>query len=298
MRNLTAILCLTLAVLLSSAGVSFALPACPDNYSKHTWSDCFGTYTYSSGEKYIGEWKNGKQHGQGTYTYSSGDKYVGEWKNAKRHGQGTYTYAVGEKYVGEYRDDKKHGQGTYTYANGQIQEGIWKDNKFQYAQKVTPPVVARNSPPPSPSADFFEGLTAYRKKDYATALRIWTPLAEQGHAGAQLNLGVMYENGYGVLQDQRTGTKWTRLAAERGHGNFSDTAKWSLGLMYAKGQGVIKDYVYAHMWWNIAASSGNPLIVPDAIKFRDMVYEQMSPADRSKSQDLARECVRKKYKGC
>ena len=47
---------------------------------------------------------------------------------------------------------------------------------------------------PASSADFQKGLDAYDRGDYATALREWTPLAEQGHAWAQYNLGVMYEN--------------------------------------------------------------------------------------------------------
>ena len=41
-------------------------------------------------------------------------------------------------------------------------------------------------------ADFKKGLAAYDSGDYATALREWTPLAEQGHADAQFYLGVMY----------------------------------------------------------------------------------------------------------
>ena len=48
------------------------------------------------------------------------------------------------------------------------------------------------------SADFQKGLTAYRSGDFATALREWKPLAEQGHARAQFYLGVMYEKGRGV----------------------------------------------------------------------------------------------------
>jgi TPR repeat protein len=47
--------------------------------------------------------------------------------------------------------------------------------------------------------------------------------------------------------------KWYTLAAEQGHAS----AQTNLGLMYANGEGVPQDYVYAHMWWNIAASSGN-----------------------------------------
>jgi hypothetical protein len=48
------------------------------------------------------------------------------------------------------------------------------------------------------------------------------------------------------------------------------------------------------MWWNIAASSGNK----GAVKNRDIVAKQMTPSQLEKAQDLARECVRKKYKGC
>ena len=42
--------------------------------------------------RYIGNWLDGKMHGQGTYIYGDGDKYEGEWKDDKRHGKGTITY--------------------------------------------------------------------------------------------------------------------------------------------------------------------------------------------------------------
>ena len=88
-----------------------------------------GTYIYYSG-KYVGEFKDGKKHGQGTYNFRGGNQYVGEFKDDKRHGQGTYTYAaVGEQYVGEFKDDKQHGQGTNTYASGAKYVGDWKDGK-------------------------------------------------------------------------------------------------------------------------------------------------------------------------
>jgi hypothetical protein len=65
--------------------------------------------------------------------------------------------------------------------------------------------------------------------------------------------------------------------------------------MYYKGQGVIQDDIYAHMWWNIAASSGEST---DAFKNRDAVAKQMTPSQIAEAQTLARECVRKDYKGC
>jgi hypothetical protein len=133
------------------------------SWSATAWDNCVGTYTWDSGEnsgdKYVGDWQNDKQHGQGTYTYADGEKYIGDWQNGNRTGQGINTWADGDKYVGEYKDDKRHGQGTYTFTNGSKevgafendklngyaitydsdgsihQEGIFKDDEFLYAEK-------------------------------------------------------------------------------------------------------------------------------------------------------------------
>ena len=66
----------------------------------------------------------------GTYIWMDGDEYVGEVKNGKQHGQGTYTFASGSKYVGGYKEGKKHGYGVYTWADGETKEGIWKNGRF------------------------------------------------------------------------------------------------------------------------------------------------------------------------
>ena len=83
--------------------------------------------------------------------------------------------------------------------------------------------------------------------------------------------------------------EWTALAEQ---GNAS--AQYGLGFKYRKGIGVVQDNVYAHMWFNIAASNGNQ----GAMKGRDMIAKQMTAADISKAQGLARACVEKKFKGC
>ena len=66
-------------------------------------------------------------------------------------------------------------------------------------------------------AGFDEGLAAYERGDYETALKEWEPLAEHGLAEAQHNLGVMYANGQGVPQDDAGALKWYRLAADQGY---------------------------------------------------------------------------------
>ena len=102
MKRLTVSSCLILLVFLGSAGESFALPACPGSYGTNNWTNCFGTYNYTDGEKYVGQFKDGTGHGRGTWTYANGDKYVGEFNDGKAKGKGAYTYANGDKTAGEF----------------------------------------------------------------------------------------------------------------------------------------------------------------------------------------------------
>jgi len=102
-----------------------SLPPCPQS---GVWNNCFGTST----------------------TYDGG-KYVGEFKDDKFNGQGTETRANGNKYVGQFKGGNWHGRGTYTYADGRVREGIWENNKFLYAKKPSPTVIAKKSPTPSSS---------------------------------------------------------------------------------------------------------------------------------------------------
>ena len=77
---------------------------------------------------------------------------------------------------------------------------------------------------------FEDGMAAVERGDYATALRLWRPLAEQGYARVQFNLGFMYAEGEGVPQDDAEAAKWYRLSAEQGHAG----AQFNLGFMYAQ----------------------------------------------------------------
>ena len=67
------------------------------------------------------------------------------------------------------------------------------------------------------AADFNKGLKAAQSGDFKTALAEWTPLAEQGYADAQSNLGTMYDNGSGVLTDTKRAYMWYNLASYNGN---------------------------------------------------------------------------------
>jgi TPR repeat protein len=169
-----------------------------------------------------------------------------------------------------------------------------------------------------------DARTAYKRGDFATALKIWRPRATQGVAFAQVNVGIMYYSGQGVPQDYGEAAKWYRLAAEQGNaiaqGNlgfmyysgqgvpqdYGEAAKWyrlaaeqgnptaqsNLGSMYYSGQGVPQDYVQAHMWVDLAASRFPPSAVEDrdqAAHNRDIVASRMTPGQIAEAQRLARE---------
>jgi TPR repeat protein len=126
-----------------------------------------------------------------------------------------------------------------------------------------------------------DAIAARSEGDYATALRLYHPLANQGDAFAQYNLGLMYSRGEGVPQNHDEAAKWFRLAANRGLAS----AQYDLGVMYSAGQGVPQDYVRALMWFNLAATPGYRFAAIE----RDNVAKRMTPAQIAEAQKLARE---------
>ena len=179
------------------------------------------------------------------------------------------------------------------------------------------PAFGVEQPPQNVDAAF----AAYQKGDYASALRLGRPMADQGASRAQLLLGLMYFNGHGVQRNDPEAMKWYRRAADQGdadaqlkigdmyfegravaqdysaaarwylfaadHGNA--TAQYDLGISYAKGEGVPQDNVLAHMWFNLAAVNFTSRLSRDrAIALRDTIARKLSPAEIAKAQEMAR----------
>ena len=85
------------------------------------------------------------------------------------------------------------------------------------------------------------------------------------------------------------GSEWEALAEEG-----SAKAQYKLALMYEKGEGFLQDFVYAHMWANLSVANG----YADARSLRDKLAEKMTLSQMEKAQDLARDCMKKNFKGC
>ena len=106
---------------------------------------------------------------------------------------------------------------------------------------------------PVVAGDFEHAVAAYNAGNYEKAFRLWKPLAEQGDADAQYNLGLMYDYGEGVPKDDAKAVYWYRKAAEQGHAK----AQFNLGWMYANGEGVAEDGAKAFSWYRKAAEQGH-----------------------------------------
>jgi TPR repeat protein len=109
------------------------------------------------------------------------------------------------------------------------------------------------------------GVDAFERGHYLIALAQWEPLARQGVVVAQHNLGILYENGYGVPRDYAAAARWYRQAAEQGH----CVAQHNLGVLYANGQGVSRDFQQAAYWWQQAAERQ---FIPAQVKLGVLYY--------------------------
>ena len=118
------------------------LPPCP----KGTYHNCFGAKTSPTGNKYVGEFKNNKYHGNGTYTFVEGDK---------------------DKYVGEFKNGKYHGKGTYTWADGVVKSGIWADGKFTIEDFAEESFIVGKAPKEKTAKEIEEGRKTYWRRQCA-----------------------------------------------------------------------------------------------------------------------------------
>ena len=96
-------------------------------------------------------------------------------------------------------------------------------------------------------------VEAFNRGDYETAHRAWRARAEQGDASAQFNLGIIWDNGLGVSEDDTEAFRWYRLAAQNGNAD----AQYSLGRLYYLGKVVPQDFSEALRWYRLAAQNGN-----------------------------------------
>jgi hypothetical protein len=110
-----------------------------------------GVFMLANGAKYDGNFIDGKFSGQGTLSYANGDKYSGQWVDGKRSGYGVFYHLaenqfLGNRFEGNYLNDKAEGYGKFIASSGLSYEGQFSDGKFSGQGKQSWPngVVARS----------------------------------------------------------------------------------------------------------------------------------------------------------
>ena len=126
------------------------------------------------------------------------------------------------------------------------------------------------------AADFEEGLEAYRAGDFTRAMSEWLPLAEQGVAEAQFNVGLLHFHGSGVEQSYAEARVWYERAADQGYGR----AQYDLAVLLIEGKGGRVDEVGAHAWFTLAGQQR----YEDARKRRKRVAKQLTPKQIAESE--------------
>lgn len=125
---------------------------------------------------------------------------------------------------------------------------------------------------------------AYEHKDYATAVAIWRPLAEQGNAEAQTLLGAMYWSGDGLPRNHAEAAKWYLRAAQQGYAR----AQNDIGFMYGFGEGIPpRDDVQAYKWISLAIThytAKNQDRLDQAMKDRATLKARMTSAQLAQAE--------------
>ena len=134
-----------------------------------------------------------------------------------------------------------------------------------------------------------QGIAAYKRGDFATAVRELVPAAEGGSALAQTILGAMAANGEGGVADPAAAAKWFALAAAQG----SADAQHNLGYLYETGQGVPKDAATAVKWYRLAAEQGYRDRVGPTGKHHEIYLGDPRRADPSKLKTVLRHPLEK-----
>jgi uncharacterized protein len=99
---------------------------------------------------------------------------------------------------------------------------------------------------PVAAGSYEDGSAAYVSGHYETALRLWQPMADEGHSGAQFGLGLLYDMGRGVAKNNVIAHMWFDLSAA--HGNPGAVRKRDLMAQRMTPVQIIEALKLARQW--------------------------------------------------
>jgi hypothetical protein len=152
-----------------------------------------------------------------------------------------------------------------------------------------------------------QGLIAQWEHRYFDAIKVYTPLADQGDADAQVRLMFLYSSDYGPSSvtpksqpnDDALAFKYARVLAANGN----RVGLQRLAKVYACGLGTSKDLVHAYVWFSVAAGQSAVSLhtyyePEDLLRKRDFMAASMSHDDLLRARRLTVQCYKSDYKSC
>ncbi len=100
--------------------------------------------------------------------------------------------------------------------------------------------------------NYNKGVDAYKARDYKTAVKLWEPYAKDGNVDAQYSIATIFYEGKGVKKNYLKALYWYKRAAEQEHAK----ANAQIGLMYCKGEGVLISFKKAVPYIQMAFDNG------------------------------------------
>merc|ERR1711957_95419 len=88
-----------------------------------------GTYVFTDGRTYAGQWQDGHMSGHGKMSWPSGAVYEGGHLNDAKHGEGAFTWPDGRVYRGQSKDGHQDGTGLIIENSGAVTQGIWRNGE-------------------------------------------------------------------------------------------------------------------------------------------------------------------------
>lgn len=179
---------------------------------------------------------------------------------------------------------------THSQTTHSLEEGVDAANRGDYAAaiEIWRPIADEGNP----DAQYNIGLLYYNIwKDMEAAANWFHKAATNGHANAQSVLGFLYHEGNGVSKDASKAAKWYEMAAEQGVAN----AQLQLATLYTNGEGVPRDNIKAYMWYTIVIESipeprgFEPALIPGM--FRAILINRMTPEQIAEASKLASEWI-------
>ncbi len=140
--------------------------------------------------------------------------------------------------------------------------------------------------------EYMDGKPNVVQRDFEKARKYHLQAAMGGERRSMMDLGTMYDNGYGVPESLPEAARWYLWAAKYGHG----PAMYNIGLMLETGDAGRTDVVEAYTWYILGAMEGFKMLPetkfdimkPPPDSAMGALHGKLTPAQRAEAHAKAK----------